>query len=251
MPNPLEKSRSKPYHRAMVSKGSIFGRLVKAVLIAAGAFVICALLVLAVPNLYEVGSQAGRFRSADEASELAQEQGQYDCILVLGASVLPSGEPSTILADRIDVAVELYNAGVAPKIIMSGDDESENTYDEVNNMKAYAVGKGVPSEDIFCDHAGINTYDSMYRACYVFNVKRMAVVTQTYHLYRALFDAESFGIECIGVSSDLHEYAKQRKFNARELLARASDMVKVLSKQNAAYLSAPVSLDQSGDVTSW
>lgn len=224
---------------------------VKAVLILALIAIIGVVLVIGVPNLYEFASQSGKITSVEDAAQAAENGSTYDCIIVLGASVLPSGQPSTILADRIDVAVALYNAGVAPKILMSGDDESDNTYDEVANMKRYAINRGVPSEDIFCDHAGINTYDSMYRAYHVFGVKRMAVVTQQYHLYRSLFDASSFHITCIGVPADLHTYAKQMQFSAREVLARVSDMGKVIMRRNATFLSAPVSLNQSGDVTTW
>ncbi|SEO95421.1 protein SanA, affects membrane permeability for vancomycin [Denitrobacterium detoxificans] len=217
-----------------------------------GAIIAVALAVLLVPNAWEYATQVGKLRESD-AVEASVQAGTatYDCIFVLGAAVQSDGEPSTILQDRLDVAIALYKAGVAPKIIMSGDDESDSSYDEVMNMKRYAVEAGVPSEDVFCDHAGLNTYDSMYRAKYVFGVSSMVVVTQEYHQYRALFDASSFGMQVVGVSSDLHSYAKQTYFDVREVFARISDMGKVLTNQQATRLSEPVSLSQSGDVTSW
>ena len=213
--------------------------------------VLAAAVAIAVPNVYEIATESGNIHPADEVGDAASQGETYDCILVLGASMLPSGEPSTILKDRLDVAVGLYKAGVAPKIIMSGDNESDRTYNEVVNMKKYAVAQGVPSEDIFCDHAGINTYDSMYRARFVFDPKSMVVVTQTYHMYRALYDAHSFGIEAIGVTSDLHTYEKQIYFDIREVGARVSDMINVATNEEAAFKSAPVSLDGSGDSTDW
>ncbi|WP_283170112.1 SanA/YdcF family protein [Curtanaerobium respiraculi] len=229
----------------ILKKGARFAAKAAMVIVVAGA------LVIAIPNGYEIATQAGKIRTLEQASEQASQGQTYDCIMVLGASVQPDGQPSTILADRIDVAVELYRAGVAPKIVMSGDNLNYNTYDEVGNMKAYAVAQGVPSEDVFCDHAGLNTYDSMYRAFHVFQVNRMAIVTQTYHLYRALYDADRFGITCIGIAADRHEYTKQAQFSMREVFARASDMGKVITNENATILSEPVSLDQSGDVTTW
>ena len=201
-------------------------------------------------NVFIVAGQHGNIRSANS---LAQSGETYDCIMVLGAAVNPDGTPSTILADRIQVGVELYRAGVAPKILMSGDNTSDReTYNEVVAMKAYATDVlGVPADDIFCDHAGINTYDSAYRLYHVFGVKRAVVVTQTYHLYRALFDVRSFHVDAVGADADLHTYANQNQYDIREIAARVSDMYKVLSRQSATYLSEPVDLNQSGNVTTW
>lgn len=201
-------------------------------------------------NAFLIAGQAGNIRTANN---VAQSEETYDCIMVLGAAVNPDGTPSTILADRIQVAAELYKAGVAPKIIMSGDNTSDReTYNEVVNMQRYAVEQlGIPEKDIFCDHAGINTYDSAYRLYHVFGVKRAVVVTQTYHLYRALFDMHSFHIEAIGVPSDLHTYVDQQTYDMREAAARVSDAIKVVTRQPSTYLSEPVSLDQPGTVTTW
>ncbi len=205
-------------------------------------------IILCAPNAIEVIGQQGNIQSQ---TALKNSSTTYDCILVLGASVNSDGTPSSMLKDRLDMAVKLYKAGVSSKIIMSGDDESDSSYDEVSTMKSYAVSKGVPSSDIFCDHAGICTYDSMYRAANVFQAKSMVVVTQQYHLTRALFDANSLGIKTVGVSSSLHTYDNQDHYDQREFFARISDFGKVITKAQSAYLSEPVSLDQSGDVTSW
>lgn len=206
-------------------------------------------LVVAVPNAVELFTQRSNVVSQDEAAASGRS---YDAILVLGASVNPDGTPSEVLRDRLDVAVALYRAGVAPKVIMSGDNFSDaEHYNEVSIMKDYVVSQGIPSEDVFCDHAGICTYDSMYRAKYVFKVQTMVVVTQKYHLFRALYDANNLGVESVGVASDLHGYSAQTLFNFREMLARMSDFAKVWTRANATYLSEEVPLDQSGDVTTW
>lgn len=231
--------------------------------------ILAGIVVLIGPNVVDFVTQHSKIKSFDDLvnsvaylqedvlaggeSAAQTTSPQHDCIVVLGAAVRPDGTPSTILADRIQVAVDLYNAGVAPKIIMSGDNQSEReTYDEVSNMKRYAVDVlGVPSEDVFCDHAGINTYDSMYRLYHVFGAERPVIVTQSYHLYRTLADASSFSMDAVGVPADLHEYAAIAWYHIREFFARVSDALKVLLNADATYLSEPVSLDQSGDVTTW
>ncbi len=208
--------------------------------------------VIAIPNALMVFGQQSSLRTFEQMEREAGEGStSYDCIMVLGAAVRPDGTPSPVLQDRIDMAIRLYQAGVAPKILMSGDDQSDTSYDEVTNMKAYAVGQGVPSEDVFCDHAGLCTYDSAYRLRHVFEAQRAVVVTQTYHLYRALFDCSSMGVNVVGVPSETRAYSAQSYYDVREVGARVSDFLKVATKQNASYLSEPVSLDQSGDVTTW
>lgn len=207
--------------------------------------VVVALLVILVggTNLAVVKGGSNHIVRAEEA-----KQHQAECILVLGASVLPDGHPSGILQDRLDVGIELYKAGVAPKIVMSGDNGSES-YNEVLAMKNYAISQGVPGEDIFCDHAGFSTYESMYRAKSIFGVERMVVVTQTYHLYRALYAANGLGIDAIGVHSDLRQYQNQPFFDMREIPARTKDFFQTLFKAPFAFDGESISLEQSGDIT--
>lgn len=171
-----------------------------------------------------------------------------DAIIVLGASVHSDGTPSGILRDRLDDGIALYFAGAAPKIIMSGDNGTES-YNECWAMKQYAVSQGVPSEDVFCDHAGFSTYETMYRARHVFGAERVVVATQTYHLYRALFDAQGVGMQAVGVPSDYGEYLNQSWYDLREVFARAKDFFQVLFKTPPTFTGDPISLDQSGDVT--
>lgn len=199
--------------------------------------------VFAVTNVVTIVGSKGSIVSADEASVSSA-----DAIVVLGASVFADGTPSGILQDRLDDGIALYFAGVAPKLIMSGDNGTES-YNEVRVMKQYAIAQGVPSEDIFCDHAGFSTYESMYRAKYVFGCQRIVVATQTYHLYRALWSAKSLGMQATGVSSDYHEYQKQLQYDIREVPARTKDFFKALFRMPSTYVGDAISLDQDGDVT--
>lgn len=171
-----------------------------------------------------------------------------DCILVLGCGVRRDGAPSQMLADRLDVGIAAYHQGVAPKLLMSGD-HGRDTYDEVNAMKDYAIARGVPSEDIFMDHAGFSTYESMYRAREIFRCVRVVVVTQTYHLYRAIHNARAMGLEAVGISSNLRMYARQRHFDLREFAARAKDTLWCLFKPAPTYMGEVIPIFGNGDAT--
>ena len=180
--------------------------------------------------------------------EQAAELKDVDCILVLGCKVKDNGDPSDMLADRIRRGIELYESGAAPKIIMSGD-HGQADYDEVNTMKQIAVDNGVSSIDVFMDHAGFSTYESIYRAKEIFGVEKMIIVTQDYHLYRALYIAESFGIEAYGVNADYREYWGQSKRDAREILARFKDFATVTFKPEPTYLGETIDISGNGNVT--
>ncbi|MCI5957347.1 MAG: YdcF family protein [Clostridiales bacterium] len=171
-----------------------------------------------------------------------------DCILVLGCGLRQDGTPSQMLRDRLDVGIAAYKQGVAPKLLMSGD-HGRVTYDEVNAMKDYAIAQGVPSENIFMDHAGFSTYESMYRAREIFQCEQVVVVTQGYHLYRAIYNARAMGMRAAGISSDLRSYARQRFFDAREALARVKDAVWCAVRIPPAYLGEAIPIYGSGDAT--
>lgn len=215
-------------------------RAVKSMLAFIVAVVLLCMLVIGGTNLWVIGTTRDDIVSVEDAAGF-----EADCIVVLGAAVTPEEEPSGILEDRLDQAIALYQEGAAPRIIMSGNQEPG--YDEPSVMKAYAVERGVASEDVFCDYAGYNTYDTMYRAANVFNAQRVIVVTQTYHLYRALYAAEGLGMEAEGVASDFHEYEAQRYYDVREIGARTKDFFQVLAKVPATELDAPVSLEGDGN----
>jgi len=181
------------------------------------------------------------------------ENGDYsnlkdiDCIIILGAGIW-GDSPSPMLQDRLLQGIELYKKGVSSKIIMSGDHGREE-YDEVNVMKKYAIDNGVPSEDIFMDHAGFSSYESIYRAKEIFGVEKVVIVTQKYHLYRALHIANSLGLEAYGVGADPRQYVGAMYREIREILARNKDFIKCLFKPEPTYLGESIPVSGSGDVT--
>ncbi len=193
-------------------------------------------------NIYMVKSQRDKIVTAEETG------GGYDCIIVLGAGVWADGSPTAMLEDRLKTGIDLYKQGIAPKIIMSGDHGQKN-YDEVNTMKAYAIEQGVLSEDIFMDHAGFSTYETMYRARDIFQVKKAVVVTQKYHMYRALYIAEKLGIEAVGVNSDPRKYLGQGYRDFREVLARTKDFFSVIIKPKPTFLGETIPVSGNGDIT--
>ena len=177
-------------------------------------------------------------------SEESEKLNDVDCIIVLGCFVKKDGTPGNILADRLKTAVELYKNGVAPKIIMSGDHSSDE-YNEVASMKRYAVEAGVPSEDVFMDHAGFSTYETMYRAKEVFGAKKVVIVTQEYHLYRSVYIAEKLGMEAYGVASDF------KLDESREILARCKDFMTTIIKPRPANLGRVYSIKANGNMTNF
>jgi len=176
--------------------------------------------------------------------EAALELGA-DCILVLGAGLKADGTPNHMLQDRLDKGIELYKAGAAPKLLLSGDNGQEE-YDEVNAMKEYTLNAGVPSEDIFMDHAGFSTYESMYRARDIFLVEKVIIITQRYHQYRALYTARGLGIESYGVVSEPRAYAGQKYRDIREMLARDKDFLKMIIQPEPTYLGDTIPISGSG-----
>ena len=178
----------------------------------------------------------------------AAADGDFDCILVLGCQVWADGSPSMMLRDRIDRGIELYKAGAAPKILMSGD-HGTISYDEVNAMKRTAIDAGVPSEDVFMDHAGFSTYESIFRAKAVFQAKRILIVSQKYHIYRALYCAEALGLEACAVAAEDIRYRGQFVRELREIAARDKDYLKCIFKPEPTFLGDPIPISGSGDET--
>lgn len=154
---------------------------------------------------------------------------KYRCILVLGAGVKPDGSPSHMLEDRIRTAVRLYEEGASSTILMSGDHRSDD-YNEVGTMRDFAISLGVPEEAIICDGKGLSTYESVYRAKEVFGFDSFVIVTQTYHLSRALYIADALGADAIGVSASLRPYGGQLWYDFREAVARCKDLIFAIIK---------------------
>lgn len=179
---------------------------------------------------------------------LAENEKNADAILVLGAGVRADGSLSLMLQERLDMGIQLYKQGAADCILMSGD-HGKKEYDEVNAMKSYAIEQGIPSERIFMDHAGFSTYESMYRAKEIFEVKTVIVVTQEYHMYRALYVAERLGLEAEGVPSDTRTYKGAFYRGAREVLARNKDFLTAILKPKPTYLGDTIPVSSDGNLT--
>jgi len=171
-----------------------------------------------------------------------------DCIIVLGCNVKSDGVPGRMLTDRLETGIALYKAGVAPKLLMSGDHGTVE-YNEVGAMKKYAEEAGIPSEDIFMDHAGFSTYETVYRAKEVFCADKVIIVTQEYHMYRALHIANSLGVEAFGVCAPEKEYAGQWYRDLREVLARVKDTGTSIIKPKPTYLGDKIPIDGDGNAT--
>ena len=186
-------------------------------------------------------------RIGDQVWERLQEL-DADCVLVLGAGVREGGEPSLMLSDRLSTSIDLYESGVCDRLLMSGD-HGRVEYDEVNVMKSIAVEAGVPSEHVFMDHAGFSTYDSLYRAKHIFQAERVIIVTQEYHLYRALYIARSLGIEAIGVAAPGEDYYGQTYREVREMAARTKDFVLTITKPEASIMGEAIPVSGDGNVT--
>jgi vancomycin permeability regulator SanA len=202
-----------------------------------------ALVSLVIINTYVKSSVKDKIITVDETAAL-----DADCILVLGAGVWGGGRPSHMLEDRLLLSIDLYENGASDRLIMSGDHGSKE-YDEVNVMKQFAIDRGIASEHIFMDHAGFSTYESLYRARDIFEADKIIIVTQEYHLYRALYIAEKLGLEASGVPSNPRQYAGQDFRELREMLARVKDFFVVMVKPKPTYLGEAVAVSGNGDLT--
>lgn len=200
------------------------------------------LIIIISINIYMILSVNKKIVSID-----SEEIINSDCILILGAGIV-NNRPSPMLKDRLLTGVELYEKGVSSKILTSGDHINKD-YDEVNVMKKYLIEKEIPSSNIFMDHAGISSYDSIYRAKEIFKAKKIIIVTQKYHLYRSLYIAKMLNIEAYGVVADKAVYHNQIKRDVREILARVKDFVKCISKPQSEYLGEIHPISGNGDNT--
>ncbi|MGM0379563.1 MAG: SanA/YdcF family protein [Bacillota bacterium] len=172
---------------------------------------------------------------------------EIDCILILGAGVW-NEKPSPMLKDRLDKGINLYKKGISKKILMSGD-HGTKTYDEVNIMKKYAIDKNIPERDIFMDHAGFSTYDSIYRLKHIFKVKSVLIISQKYHLYRAVYIAKKFNLKAYGSYARLVNYPGQKSRNYREYLARVKDFFVSIYKPRSKFLGKEIPINSNGNLT--
>lgn len=207
-------------------------------------FVVAATAAFSVDSFVKAKAKE-RIITAEEATQI----NDADCIIVLGCRVWSDNTPSAMLSDRLKRGVELYKAGAAPKLLMSGDHGRED-YDEVNVMRKYAEEEGVDSKDIFTDHAGFSTYETMYRAKEVFKAKKVIIVTQSYHLYRAVYDAEKLGLEAVGVVSYERDYDNKQPYrDMREIAARCKDFIYCIFKPKPTYLGEVIPINGDGEMS--
>lgn len=150
--------------------------------------------------------------------------GRFDYVIVLGCKVHDDGRLSDRLHDRVETGVAVYRTGIADALLMSGDRQTDGSYDEVGAMQAAAISWGVADANVLVDPVGYSTYESMRNLARVFAGKRVVIVTQEYHLYRALYIAQKLGMDAYGVSADRRSYSDQLKCEVRELLARVKDI---------------------------
>ena len=214
--------------------------------------IVMILLCLALVGVIALCSINGYVKSVAKERILTVEETatleDVDCIIVLGCQVRDDGTLSHMLRDRLMRGLEVYHAGAAPKLLMSGD-HGRKEYDEVNAMKQYAIENGVPSEHVFMDHAGFSTYETVYRAKEIFEADKVIIITQEYHLYRALYIADKLGLEAYGVSADLNKYAGQSMRDFREVLARCKDWAMCIFKPEPTYLGESIPVNGNGDIT--
>ncbi len=176
------------------------------------------------------------------------EVGEADCILVLGAGIV-GNRPSLSLANRLDRAVEVYENSSITKIIVSGDHGKKN-YDEVNVMRDYLIECGISKENIFMDHAGFSTYESIYRARDVFDVKSAVIVTQKLHLARALYIAAALGVEGKGIAAQNSTTASTLQQRIREYPARFKAFIQcTILHSKPKYLGEVIPISGSGEIT--
>lgn len=178
------------------------------------------LAVLLILNGIVLGTTKAQIR------DITPEDG-YAYALVLGAKVHEGGRLSDMLRDRMDKAIALYHAGAVQKLLVSGDGRGE--WSETKHMKLYAMEHGVAEEDILIDDEGFSTYESISRAKKQYLISKFVIVTQKYHLHRALYIANDMDITALGADGALHTYAGQWYREVREVLARIKDMAVCLS----------------------
>lgn len=219
-------------------------RILLSCLVAAVTLGILGIGLLLGINSWVVSSVREYILTEEQAAELAD----MDCILVLGCKVGNDGTLSHMLEDRLRQGVALYDLGAAPKLLMSGD-HGTDTYDEVDAMKRYAVDAGIASQNVFMDHAGFSTYESVYRAKEVFAVQRVIIVTQEYHLYRALMVAREMGLEAYGVAVNYRTYVGQTSRDIREILARVKDFGMTCFWPEPTYLGEVIPISGNGELT--
>ena len=198
-------------------------------------------LVFVIVNVLFIMSSTSSYRYA-HIEELPHAQ----AAVVLGALIMPDGTLSPVLQDRVDMAVRLYKAGIVGNILVTGDNSSL-AYNEVNPVRLYLLAQDIPDKDIFLDHAGFNTYSSMYRARDIFLTKKIIVVSQSFHVPRAVYIARALGIEAYGIDADQGYYLM--KNYAREVVADLKATFDLIIKTQPKYLGEEIPITGDGRIS--
>ena len=183
-------------------------------------------------------------QTADQVYTNALDAPSSPTAIVLGAGYSPGGRLSSALADRMDTAIDLYEAGRVNKLLLTGDNRFED-YNEPAAMAAYAEARGVPPEDLVLDYAGRRTYDSCYRANAIFGVERAILVTQAFHLPRALYTCDRLGLEVVGVVADRRPYFRATWYELREVFALTRAWLDLNLFRPVPVLGEPIPVDWS------
>lgn len=202
------------------------------------------ILTIMAINLYMLNYSKSYILDAKEAENECKSK-PPDCAIILGASVRADGMPSEILKLRLDKGIEMYKKGLVKKLLLTGDN-GKVEYNEVEVMKDYVLSKGVPGEDIFLDHAGFSTYESMYRAKHVFKVDKALIITQKFHETRSIYIGRKLGVEVYGVPSGDVKRKNNRRDIIREFFARSKDFFKTFFKPKPTYLGKVIDIRGEG-----
>lgn len=167
--------------------------------------------------------------------ELIKISDDFDCILILGAGVKKDGSPTDMLYDRLKVGYDAFNANKADILLLSGDSEYDD-YTETATMKEVVNSFGIEDQNIICDGYGLSTYESIWRAKYVYGFDKILIITQKYHLHRAIYIAQKLGLDAYGLDGAIRSYSKQPIYSLREYLARIKDMIYSELRPNPKYI---------------
>ncbi len=203
-----------------------------------GRFLLLLCLLALLPWLWRWGVKLAYASEVYKVESVPQKP----VAVVFGAAVYANGRLSPVLRDRMETAVQLYEQGVVSKLIVSGDNR-ESHYNEPQAMMAYAIGRGVPPEAIQPDYAGLRTYDTCYRARHIFGVETAVLVTQAFHLPRALFTCGQLGMRVVGVKADLRPYRGAEWYELRETAATLVALWDVIRRQPATIMGEPLRLE--------
>lgn len=198
-------------------------------------FVIGAVGVVSLPFLWREVVQRNYGRYIYSVESVPAER----VAVVFGAAVYGNGRLSTVLRDRVDTAIALYEAGKVERIVMTGDNSSEN-YNEPEAMMQYAIRQGVPAAAIQPDYAGLRTYDSCYRLRHIFGLTSAILVTQEFHLSRAIFTCKALGVDAVGVAADQRPYRAAEWYETRETAASLVALLDVIRRQPATVMGEPI-----------